>query len=95
MDKEQAVKLLLSHMHWHNGEWAIGGRLELGELAKDIAQAHEQDKWDALQGVDAAWHEIEDGHLATIAQLKNEMGKARDLLGAAYGLLRRAQEEEE
>ena len=59
-----------------------------------IAQAHEQDKWDALQGVDAAWHSIEDGHLAEISRLKGEIGKAQDLLGAAYGLLRRAQEEE-
>jgi hypothetical protein len=38
--------------------------------------------------------EIVVAHEEEIAHLKEEMGKAQDLLGAAYGLLRRAREDE-
>ena len=79
MDRKKLYSIFHMHGHIHNGEWAIAPRKE-GALLDAIAQAHEQDKWDALQGVDAAWHEIEDGHLATIASLEARAAMMADCL---------------
>ena len=38
--------------------------------------------------------EVAQAHEEEVAELKGEMGKAQDLVGAAYGLLKRAREEE-
>jgi hypothetical protein len=58
------------------------GHIELGILESEelercivsasqaIAQAHEEDKYDALKVLNDTWHDIEDGHIAKIAKLQ-------------------------
>ena len=46
------------------------------QLAAEIAELAEADKYDALQVQDATWHDIEDKHLADLAQTKKEMADA-------------------
>ena len=101
MDRKKLYSIFHMHGHIHNGEWAIAPSKE-GALLDDIAQAYDQEMAEARladgriqsEGSTKSLKALQKYHEQEVAELKTEMGKARDLLGAAYGLLRRAQEEE-
>ena len=52
----------------------------IGSIAELIAQAHEQDKRDALKVLSDTWHDIEDEHLAELAQRQAQVAVMAEAL---------------